>query len=160
MKKTFVALIILLLFVFTSTLVSAWNDCPYGEVNDSYPGKCGRYVDTDNDGVCDHSQPPPEYRGNDASTSDAAVQGKQLISGGTYHLLPISLFLVFLYIVLYVLSKKGVVKTVSCRRFWNLLLLATFLASGVLGVLLIIEVNFDVRFHLPFNILFWHVETG
>jgi hypothetical protein len=27
--------------------------CPFGEVNDAYPGKCHRYVDSNQDGFCD-----------------------------------------------------------------------------------------------------------
>ena len=30
--------------------------CPYGEVNDPYPGRCHRYFDGDGDGICDLSQ--------------------------------------------------------------------------------------------------------
>lgn len=30
--------------------------CPYGLVNDPYPGRCRRYVDTDGDGICDLSR--------------------------------------------------------------------------------------------------------
>jgi len=40
----------------------AWGDCPFGQVNDTYPGDCGRYVDTDRDGVCDHSETAPSDR--------------------------------------------------------------------------------------------------
>ncbi len=29
--------------------------CPFGEVNCTYPGNCGRFIDVDEDGVCDHS---------------------------------------------------------------------------------------------------------
>lgn len=32
------------------------NTCPYGLENDPYPGRCFRYVDTNNDGICDRSQ--------------------------------------------------------------------------------------------------------
>ena len=32
------------------------TDCPFGRVNDPYPGECGRYTDGNNDGVCDLSQ--------------------------------------------------------------------------------------------------------
>lgn len=39
--------------------VLAWDDCPRGLVNDPYPGVCNRYVDTNNDGICDHSQAAP-----------------------------------------------------------------------------------------------------
>ncbi|MBP2045990.1 hypothetical protein [Methanobacterium aggregans] len=30
--------------------------CPYGLVNDPYPGQCPRYIDADADGICDLSQ--------------------------------------------------------------------------------------------------------
>jgi len=30
--------------------------CPYGLVNDPYPGQCPRYIDVDGDGICDFSQ--------------------------------------------------------------------------------------------------------
>ena len=29
--------------------------CPFGEVDCTYPGNCGRFIDVDEDGVCDHS---------------------------------------------------------------------------------------------------------
>jgi hypothetical protein len=32
------------------------EECPFGKINDSYPGSCGRYVDLDNNGICDLSQ--------------------------------------------------------------------------------------------------------
>lgn len=31
--------------------------CPFGIANDPYPGKCRHYVDTDNNGICDLSEP-------------------------------------------------------------------------------------------------------
>ncbi|WP_456472249.1 hypothetical protein [Methanocaldococcus sp.] len=55
MKRLFLFLIFLS-FIFSSY---AWNDCPFGMVNCTYPGKCGRYVDTNNNGICDHSEPAP-----------------------------------------------------------------------------------------------------
>ena len=33
--------------------------CPRGLVNDPYPGRCRLYVDSDKDGLCDHSIPTP-----------------------------------------------------------------------------------------------------
>jgi hypothetical protein len=48
-----------------------WNDCPRGEINCVYPGECRSYVDTNNDGICDHSQPSPqESIDRDLSVSD------------------------------------------------------------------------------------------
>ena len=30
--------------------------CPFGEVNDPHPGKCHRYIDANNNGICDLSE--------------------------------------------------------------------------------------------------------
>ena len=43
-------------------VVYAWDDCPKGLVNDEYPGNCSLYVDTDENSICDHSEPAPEDR--------------------------------------------------------------------------------------------------
>lgn len=54
-------LIYLSLFLLSTlqSQVFAWDDCPKNLVNDPYPGECGRYIDTNNDSICDHSQPEP-----------------------------------------------------------------------------------------------------
>jgi hypothetical protein len=36
--------------------LAAAEDCPFGQVNDHEPGKCGLYEDTDRDSICDLSQ--------------------------------------------------------------------------------------------------------
>lgn len=77
-----------------------------------------------------------------------------------YDLMPIVVFLTFLYVISYVLSKKNIMSVSNHKKIWNVLLLLTFLASGILGILLVIRINFGVIIPLPFNILFWHVETG
>ncbi len=63
MKKLATTTVIIILgFILIPKTVFAWDDCPKGLVNDPYPGECPRYVDTDDDGICDHSQPAPEDR--------------------------------------------------------------------------------------------------
>lgn len=68
MKKIVKIVILILIFTFAvsfkSALVYAWDDCPKGRVNDPYPGDCARYIDTDQNGICDHSEPAPEDRVN------------------------------------------------------------------------------------------------
>jgi hypothetical protein len=39
---------------------SIWNSCPKGKVNCAYPGDCNDYIDTNNDRICDRSQPAPK----------------------------------------------------------------------------------------------------
>lgn len=78
----------------------------------------------------------------------------------TYHFAPISLILILLYFITHILSKKKIISIADHRKIWNFLLLITFLISGLLGILLIIKINFRIRIPLPFNTLFWHVEIG
>lgn len=55
-------IIFIFVFVLTPSFALAWDDCPKDKVNDSYPGDCARYIDTDGNGICDHSEPAPEDR--------------------------------------------------------------------------------------------------
>lgn len=44
-------------FIAASTVsTSCATACPYGMVNDPFPGQCSRYIDLDGDGMCDLSQ--------------------------------------------------------------------------------------------------------
>ncbi|MCU0678899.1 MAG: DUF4405 domain-containing protein [Planctomycetes bacterium] len=52
-------LIFTLAVIILPGLAYAWEDCPFNEVNEPYPGTCGRYLDTDGNGICDHSEPAP-----------------------------------------------------------------------------------------------------
>ena len=157
--------VIILTLVLVSTTALAWDDCPFGEVDDPYPGLCSRYVDTDGDGICDLSQSAPEDRDNTTSgttnTTAAAKQDEDVgLLQGEYHLLPVTLVLVALYVTGHILSKRGVIKNHVHIRFWNVLLLLSFLVSALLGILLVIQVNFGFRFDAPYDIMFWHVEAG
>jgi hypothetical protein len=59
-------LLIVVLLAFTSVVDAksfgklinevTWNDCPKGLTYDPYPGECSNYINTDNDGYCDHSE--------------------------------------------------------------------------------------------------------
>jgi hypothetical protein len=163
MKKNILILLILILIPMTTF---AWEDCPYGEVNDPAPGKCGRYTDTDHDQICDLSQPTPEDRIiNPLDTKTTKINELTLNLTNnkkemTYHFIPITLILVILYALSRLLLKKGVINLITHRRIWNIPLLITFLISGILGILLIIRINFGLSSPAKFNALFWHVEIG
>jgi hypothetical protein len=58
-KKLFFISLILAFLLFASP-VRAWLDCPYGRINDPYPGQCDLYTDTNNNQICDHSEAPPK----------------------------------------------------------------------------------------------------
>ena len=47
-------------FIAASTMSSSCaTTCPYGMVNDPFPGQCSRYMDVGGDGICDFSQATP-----------------------------------------------------------------------------------------------------
>jgi hypothetical protein len=148
--------------------IFAWEDCPFGEKDCPYPGLCGRYVDTDNDSICDHSQPAPENRANISNVIETSAKANREVKAPIsknaippkriYHLIPISIVLIFLYLLTFIFSKKRIITKTTHIKIWNILLLITFLISGVLGILLIIGINFG--FTLSSKILFWHVEFG
>ena len=161
-KKAF---IIFALLIFSSLAVSAWEDCPYGKVNDAYPGDCGRYVDTDDDEICDYSQPSPEDRVESSFVESMKTEETaQVLNSATrtkvYHFIPIVSVLTILYLISYYLSKKKKITVAKHRMFWNFLLLISFLISSILGIILIIKINFGLTSVMPFNSLFWHVEIG
>uniref|UniRef100_A9A791 Uncharacterized protein n=1 Tax=Methanococcus maripaludis (strain C6 / ATCC BAA-1332) TaxID=444158 RepID=A9A791_METM6 len=54
--------ILVLILLFISILTAhAWDDCPFGVTDSSckFPGACGRYIDTNNNNICDRSEPVP-----------------------------------------------------------------------------------------------------
>jgi len=162
MKKI---IFVLLLLALVPSSALAWDDCLHNEIDCSYPGDCVRYIDTDNDEICDHSQLAPEDRNNKIANAQTIKEidildeeDKQQKS--VYPLFPISLFLIILYMISHVLSKKKIISVINHRKIWNFLLLISFLISGTLGILLIIEINFGIIIFSWFNILFWHVEAG
>ena len=86
-----ISLTLLLLAMSNKNLINvvyAWDDCPKGLVNDEYPGSCSLYIDTDENGICDHSEPAPEERIdktplNPDSTKKADAQASLSASNNT-----------------------------------------------------------------------------
>lgn len=180
MKKSYFAIkwlspfLIILMIFSTSSSVTAWNDCPFGKTNDTYPGDCPRYVDTDGDGICDLSEPPPEERTesnnqNDANETadityggdDSASQKQAATSSRTnYYFLPILAIFVILYGISLLLVKKKKITLAHHRKLWNFLLLITFFISGFLGILLVLKTSNGLDIPYYSAALFWHVEFG
>ncbi len=58
MKKKFIILFIIYSLLILNSSSAQWDDCPFNEVNCT--AGCGRFIDTDESGYCDHSEPEPE----------------------------------------------------------------------------------------------------
>jgi hypothetical protein len=173
--------------------LSYWDSCPRGEVNDPFPGDCNLYIDTNNDGYCDRSQPAPQVSTNSASSGSGATATSAnnspnvtitapTVSGGqntlaitpttgtetakksgkglNYYFVPILGVLVALYSITWILSARKIFATLLHRKIWNVVLLVSALVSALLGLILLINIEFGTNITLPFNMLFWHVEAG
>ncbi len=145
-----------LFFGIIISLVGA-VDCPRGILNDPSPGFCGLYTDSNKNGICDLSQ-QTITQSSIAPISSTSVKPLKYIVD--YNFLTISIISIILYIVSLVLSKNGKIRIVTQRKIWNVLLLVSFLGTGISGVLLVLKISYGLQIGTQFNWLFWHVETG
>ncbi len=164
--------ILFILTMILSSLTLAVN-CPSGLVNDSYPS-CGLYKDTNTDHVCDLSQEQQaniNLQNNNqqiTQTNEAiitySVASENIFSNlfktRRYNFLGVSIILLLIYSISFLLSRFNKITVITHRKIWNLMLLITFLVSAILGIFLVIQINYGIIFRLPFNMLYWHVEAG
>lgn len=70
MKQKLLAAVSTIPFIAAATMSgSCATSCPYGMINDSYPGQCPRYIDINGDGICDLSQATIAANTTDTSTT-------------------------------------------------------------------------------------------
>jgi hypothetical protein len=229
-------LMILFLVLFTLTISAQWDDCPRDETNCT--GECGAFIDTDNSGYCDHSEPAPadritstpvitetsalselitgqelktktvqevatlykidsvlfaqkvsEYLNVNVKTTDSfqylhdnygaepskikeiavalaenkepAFQDiKEPAKKKPYVFWPLVIPFVAIYIASFFMAKRKIFSMTLHKKIWNIILFTSFFISAVLGVLLVIRLNYGWTIPLPFNMLYWHVEAG
>jgi spermidine synthase len=77
-----------------------------------------------------------------------------------YNVSPIAVGLLVIYLVSFVLYRTKRIKVSTHRKIWNVLLLFTFLTTGIFGLILAIRRDYALIFRMPLNLLFWHVEAG
>ncbi|BAZ99434.1 MULTISPECIES: hypothetical protein [Methanothermobacter] len=169
--------------------VACGASCPYGLVNDPYPGQCPRFTDLNGDGICDLSQSTTDYStsddtsrdsSNDQSTSDdsAATSDDSVHSGGVdapdetlqhpsveepttdYHLIPLSLILIAAYMITLYLMGSGRIRGSVHRRIWNIILTAGYAGTGVTGVLLLLFIRLGIKTALNPSVTYWHAELA
>ncbi|MFH1319181.1 MAG: fused MFS/spermidine synthase [Bacteroidota bacterium] len=75
-----------------------------------------------------------------------------------YSLITISIITAILYSLTYILNKLKIVKLSTHRKIWNSLLLITFFVMGVLGIILVVQVNYKLEIPLSKEILLLHVD--
>lgn len=100
-----------------------------------------------------------------AQSSDQSSSQGSNPSGGEgynpgYNTLPIILALIMFYLISYLLYDNKTMKKRRYKQIWSVILLGSFLISGITGILLILTTDYGIVFNLNFNLLFWHVEAG
>ena len=78
-----------------------------------------------------------------------------------YLLISLAIILTIFYLLTYSLSKLNIIKVIAHRKIWNVLLLLTFIVTGVLGIILVIQVNYKLEIPLIKEILvLQNIKTG
>jgi len=164
-KKLYVVILIALL---TPIAVYAWNDCPYGTVDDPFPGQCPRYLDTNQNNICDHSESPSSASlnntsttgpSNDGSASDFTdIKGANSIPPENYNLISLITTTIILYLITYLLYLEELLNRSFYYHIWKYVLMVSFLATGITGLLLTIFINYGIFSSWNLTIDFWHAE--
>ena len=66
------------------------------------------------------------------------------MTGEAYHLIPLGTVILFFYALSLLLVRFSVFPRQQNRRFWNFLLLFFFCSTALLGLLLVIKVNYKL----------------
>ncbi len=77
-----------------------------------------------------------------------------------YLLIQISILTLMLYLLSWLFTGLNIISKVFHRKLWNLLLLITFLITGILGILLAIQINYKLEWPIVKALLKWHVNFG
>lgn len=77
-----------------------------------------------------------------------------------YDLITLSLLALGLYFFTYLLSRFKIIHRCNHRKIWNTLLLVTFIMACILGLVLVIQINYNVLGNWYKDFLFLHVEFG
>ena len=79
---------------------------------------------------------------------------------GKYPLIPIVLIITFLYAISYIFSRLGIISSKIHSRIWNTALLISFLVAGILGFIMVIQINYKIDISIVETIMQYHVDFG
>ncbi len=72
----------------------------------------------------------------------------------------VSFITIGLYLFTMLLVKTQKIKKITHRKIWNLILLISFLVSGILGLVLVVQINYGIGMSAFRDFLYLHVEFG
>jgi predicted membrane channel-forming protein YqfA (hemolysin III family) len=77
-----------------------------------------------------------------------------------YAFIPVILSVFLLYLISWGLGSIGQIRPLTHRRIWNTLLLIAFLVAGLLGIFLVIQINYKLEVPWIKKVMQWHVDFG
>ena len=77
-----------------------------------------------------------------------------------YPLWTITILVILFYSLSFAFSKIGLVSRVNHRKFWNVLLLVTFLVTGLIGLLMVVKINYKQEWPFYDQLVGYHVDFG
>ena len=78
----------------------------------------------------------------------------------SYPLVPISILIILCYTISFVFSGIGLVSKSDHRKFWNVLLLIVFLTTGIIGLLMVVKINYKLEMTFYDELVSYHVGFG
>lgn len=81
-------------------------------------------------------------------------------NSSVYPLIELSALTLALYLITWLLTKFKVIKISVHRKIWNTVLLITFLMSGILGLVLVFQINYNILDDWYMTFLELHVDFG
>lgn len=79
---------------------------------------------------------------------------------GTYHIWPLTLGLLFAYLLSIAGIRMGLYTKTSQRKFWNVILLLVFLSAASLGLFFAFQINYKIDFKAEDLWMLIHVDSG
>jgi len=140
---------LVLIFIALSSNALAWDDCPFGYEDEEYPDTCWRYIDTNNDGICDQSQLEPTEE-KETENEEGNISSLDQETNTRFPILLIISFVITLGLVLILrLSvKKGKITNSKEKIIFNILLLIFFIPSAITSVILLLMANMRILINL------------
>ena len=77
-----------------------------------------------------------------------------------YPLFPISILVILFYSLSFTFSRLGIVSKANHRKFWNVMLLITFLTTGLIGMIMVVKINYKLVMSFYEQLVGYHVGFG
>jgi len=77
-----------------------------------------------------------------------------------YPLIPVSVIIIAAYAITWLYARWGIFSRFGHRKFWNYILLITFIISGIAGLISVVKVNYKIEIPYYDLLLKWHVSFG